>query len=52
MTKLKFTIHGDQRINQRGFRRNDVELIRRATEKVREWISQEQDAQRKQDEAA
>ncbi len=29
MTKLKFTIHGDQRINQRGFRRNDVELIRR-----------------------
>ena len=29
MTKLKYTIHGDQRINQRGFRRNDVGLIRR-----------------------
>ena len=29
MTKLKYTNHGDQRINQRGFRRNDVGLIRR-----------------------
>ncbi len=29
MTKLKYTKHGDQRINQRGFRRNDVGLIRR-----------------------
>ncbi len=29
MTKLKYTIHGDQRANQRGFRRNDVGLIRR-----------------------
>ena len=28
MTKLKYTKHGDQRINQRGFRRNDVGLIR------------------------
>ena len=29
MTKLRYTKHGDQRINQRGFRRNDVGLIRR-----------------------
>ncbi len=29
MTKLKYTKHGDQRINQRGFHRNDVGLIRR-----------------------
>ncbi len=29
MTKLQYTKHGDQRANQRGFRRNDVGLIRR-----------------------
>ncbi len=29
MTKLKYTKHGDQRINQRGFRGSDVGLIRR-----------------------
>ncbi len=27
--RLTYTEHGDQRINQRGFRRNDVGLIRR-----------------------
>ncbi len=29
MTKLQYTKHGDKRANQRGFRRNDVGLIRR-----------------------
>ncbi len=29
MTKLKYTKHGDQRANQRGFRGNDAGLIRR-----------------------
>ncbi len=29
MTRIEYTKHGDQRANQRGFRRNDVELIRR-----------------------
>ncbi len=29
MMILKYTKHGEQRTNQRGFRRNDVELIRR-----------------------
>ena len=28
MTKLNFTKHGEQRANQRGFRRTDVEIIR------------------------
>ena len=28
MTKLKYTKHGEQRANQRGFRRTDVEIIR------------------------
>ena len=34
MTKLGYTKHGEQRTNQRGFRRNDVGLIRRCATPV------------------